>query len=415
MNPLHLYGWGIKIRVGNIEERSELWVKDGRQDNNEIKTYTFPPRQMPYDSIVVEGHSGYISMQALHWLARNNIPLFVMNYNGAVISQILPSIPIKADLRIAQIDASRDPKRKLSIAKALIEAKIARTLQVLDWLAERYDITREVQVTKHESMKLPKASAVTQLRTVEGRTARRYWEAYRKCMPEPLRFQGRMVKTKAMNAVDPVNLALNYGYGFLKCECRMAVNSVGLEPAIGFLHETSARQTRESLVYDLMEPFRFLVDLAVIQSFENGRLDTSSFYFAEQDYSYHFQLDAKGRFLDALREEFHSRVPYKEKPMRWDMVIREKAAQLGRYLAKVSNELDLCEPCPLLERDDNREVRETILSLTQSEARELGIGKSTLHYLRKRATSNRPFEVYARMNSALDKGKALTRMKSQAS
>jgi len=47
-------------------------------------------------------------MQALHWLARNNIPLYVMNYDGAIISQVLPSISVKADLRIAQIDASRD-------------------------------------------------------------------------------------------------------------------------------------------------------------------------------------------------------------------------------------------------------------------------------------------------------------------
>jgi hypothetical protein len=66
MNPLHLSGWDVKIRVSNIEERSELCVKDGRQDNNEIKTYVFPLREIPHDSIIIEGHSGYVSMQALH-------------------------------------------------------------------------------------------------------------------------------------------------------------------------------------------------------------------------------------------------------------------------------------------------------------------------------------------------------------
>ena len=402
MNPLHLSGWDVKIRVSNIEERSELWVKDGRQDNNEIKTYAFPPRQIPHDSIVVEGHSGYVSMQALHWLARNNIPLFIMNYDGAIISQVLPSIPIKADLRIAQIDASRDAKKKVTIAKALVQAKIARSLQLLDWLAERYDITREAQTTKHEAMKLPNASTVTQLRTVEGRTALRYWEAYRKCMPELLRFEGRMVKTKAMNAIDPVNLALNYGYGFLKCECRTAVNSVGLEPALGFLHEPADYMTRESLVYDLEEPFRWLVDLAVIQSFETGKLDTSSFYFAEQDYSYHFQLDAKGRFLDTLREQFHSRVNYKAKPMRWDTVIREKTVELGRYLTNASTGLDFSEPNPILQRAENEAVRKAILTLTQSEAKERGICKSTLHYLRRRARSERSFRIYGKVMEKID-------------
>jgi CRISPR-associated protein Cas1 len=214
-----------------------------------------------------------------------------------------------------------------------------------------------------------------------------------------------MVKTKAMNAIDPVNLALNYGYGFLKCECRTAVNSVGLEPALGFLHEPADYMTRESLVYDLEEPFRWLVDLAVIQSFETGRLDTDSFYFAEQDYSYHFQLDAKGRFLDALREQFHSRVQYKTKPMRWDTVIREKAMELGRYLAKPSNELDFSEPTPVLQRADNQAVREAILTLTQNEAKERGIGKSTLHYLRKRARDEKSFTVYGKV---LDKLQSTT-------
>ena len=40
---------------------------------------------------------------------------------------------------------------------------------------------------------------------------------------------------------------------------------------------------------------------------------------------------------------------------------------------------------PVLERTDNRVVREAILALTQSEARRHGIGKSTLHYLRQNA------------------------------
>jgi len=50
------------------------------------------------------------------------------------------------------------------------------------------------------------------------------------------------------NASDPVNAALNYGYGFLEGECRKAINSVGLEPSVGFLHDFSDYQTKQSLV-----------------------------------------------------------------------------------------------------------------------------------------------------------------------
>ena len=57
--------------------------------------------------------------------------------------------------------------------------------------------------------------------------------------------------------------------------------------------------------------------------------------------------------------------------------------------------LDFSEPAPILERTDNQLMREKILSLTQSEARSRGIGKSTLHYLRKEIESEKPFRVYS--------------------
>lgn len=73
-----------------------------------------------------------------------------------------------------------------------------------------------------------------------------------------------MTSSHQNNATDPVNAALNYGYGFLEGECRRAINAVGLEPSVGFLHDFSHYQTKQSLVYDLEEPFRWLVDLTVI-------------------------------------------------------------------------------------------------------------------------------------------------------
>ena len=60
-----------------------------------------------------------------------------MNYDGSIISSILPPAPIKADLHAAQFQAASDPKKKFTIAHALVKAKIARNLQVLDWLGER--------------------------------------------------------------------------------------------------------------------------------------------------------------------------------------------------------------------------------------------------------------------------------------
>jgi CRISPR-associated endonuclease Cas1 len=136
-----------------------------------------------------------------------------MNF-GSMICSILPLMPVKADLRAAQILAANDPnKKKFMIARTLVQAKIARSLQVLGWLSGHYDIPKEILVSKLEASKLRTAATVPVLRTIEGRVARRYWEAFGKVTSEHLDFQGRMTPSHQNNASDPVNLALNYAYG----------------------------------------------------------------------------------------------------------------------------------------------------------------------------------------------------------
>jgi len=129
-------------------------------------------------------------------------------------------------------------------------------------------------------------------------------------LPESLDYHGRMTSSHQNNASDRVNLALNYAYGVLEGECRAAINTVGLEPSVGFLHESSDYQTKQSLVYDLQEPFRWITDVAVIEAFESGLLDLPDFYFTGDDYRYRFETEAKRRFLDLLKERFNSEVGY---------------------------------------------------------------------------------------------------------
>jgi CRISPR-associated protein Cas1 len=196
---------------------------------------------------------------------------------------------------------------------------------------------------------------------------------------------------------------LNYAYDVLEGECRAAINAVGLEPSVSFLHETSNYQTKQSLVHDLQEPFRWIADMAVIEAFESGLLDLPDFYFTGDDYRYRFDPEAKQRFLDLLRERFNSGVKYKGRAFKWDTVIEQKATELGRFLVSRSRKLDFSEPSPTLYRTDDKELRRRIVSLSQSEARRLGIGKSTLHYLRKNAESTKPFNIYKRIESAFQR------------
>jgi CRISPR-associated protein Cas1 len=101
-----------------------------------------------------------------------------------------------------------------------------------------------------------------------------------------------------------------------------------------------------SFLGDLQEPFRWIADVAVMEAFESGVLDLPNFYFTGDDYRYRFELEAKQRFLDLLRERFNSGVRYKERALKWDTVIEQKTAELGRYLAGRNSGLDFSEPSP---------------------------------------------------------------------
>jgi hypothetical protein len=134
-----------------------------------------------------------------------------------------------------------------------------------------------------------------------------------------------------------------------------------------------------------------------MEAFESGVLDLPDFYFTGDGYRYRFAPEAKQRFLDVLRERFNSVVRYTGRALKWDTVVEQKTVELGHYLAGRSRKLDLSQPFPLLTRIDDHALRERILALSQSEARRLGIGKSTLHCLREKSRSGKSFKIYRKL------------------
>jgi hypothetical protein len=147
---------------------------------------------------------------------------------------------------------------------------------------------------------------------------------------------------------------------------------------------------------------RWTWDPTALEAHESGVLDLRDFYFTADDYRYQFELEAKRLFLGLLRERFNSGVRYKGRAFKWDTVIEQKTAELGRYLVGRSSDFDFSEPAPDLHMTDDKSLRRRILDLSQSGAQSLGIGRSTLHYLRRNATLERPFRVYGKVRQRLD-------------
>ena len=163
------------------------------------------------------------------------------------------------------------------------------------------------------------------------------------------------------------------------------------------LQEFADHKTKKLPVYDLQEPFRWIADVAVMEAFESGVLDLPHFYFTGDDYRYRFEPEAKRRFLEVLREQFNSGVRYSGRALKWDTVIEQKTVELSRYLVGRTGRLDFSEPSPNLHREDDQELRRRILSLSQSEARRIGIGKSTRYSMRKNVAGRGRFRVYRKV------------------
>jgi CRISPR-associated protein Cas1 len=103
------------------------------------------------------------------------------------------------------------------------------------------------------------------LLAVEGSSGRNYWSGVRLLLPKEVEFDIR----EHRGATDPVNSALNYGYGMLYTQVWGAIMNAGLEPFAGFLHVD--RPGKPSLVLDMVEEFRQpVVDCAVIAALGKG-------------------------------------------------------------------------------------------------------------------------------------------------
>ena len=408
MNPLLLVGFGSSLSVKN----RRLIVREGRfspltftryssGEFREPKSLKFRPRQLPYDSILVEGSSGMITFEAVRWLMHHNVPVFMLDYDGSLFSAIMPPQPIRGDLRRSQVEAHLDSEKRLTIARAFIEAKLEGSGQILDWLRESHDVEQGIRRFKKEAYELHKAKTVDDVRGVEGRAAEFYWQAFQKAVPSKLEFKSRSTRARnrQYNASDPVNALLNYGYAFLQSCVRRAINMTGLDASLGYLHEDKPATT--PLVYDFQEPYRWLVDCTVLRMVLPRAFSWDDFYFTGGDYRLRIKPPLLDRYAELLREQFNFGVMYGGKRLTWDTLILRKCQELARYLLGKTSRLDLSTPKPVLERSDTRVLREKILSLSSSDARSLRLGRSTVHYLRKRAREERPFKVYTPVLSRL--------------
>jgi len=342
MKILFLSGYGIDLSV----DSGRLIIRDGRDLNKEPTQTVLKPKGDEYDGIVIYGHSGNISLDAMRWLSKQNIPLTILNWDGRVLTNVLIPEMKQGVIRMAQYDAYRDGRR-LAIAKAIIEAKISSSIKVLDWIVTRYPEVKDTCQAHFDELGeyrpfLATARTPKEVMGIEGMVARNYWLIVQEIVDDKFGFEGRVTGKagKPMGAVDPVNVLFNYGYAMLETQCWIAINGNGLDPYVGFLHE--AAPYKAPLIYDLQEPFRWLVDVAVLRALENKEFKKSDFVLTE-NYNLRLKPQSTRRLIEKVNAEFISKVEYKGKSWEWSGIIQQKAGELSDFLKRKKRTLDFAQ------------------------------------------------------------------------
>jgi CRISP-associated protein Cas1 len=187
-----------------------------------------------------------------------------------------------------------------------------------------------------------RSKTVKEVMGVEEGLAGKYWNELSKSIPKKYEFCSRIDQyRRPMGSGDMVTTMLNYGYALLEAECLRVINSVGLDPHVGFLHEMTP--SKNSLAYDFQEPFRFFVDLAVISLVESGSMESKDFIRTE---NYNLRLKPTGarKIVSEFSNIMNKKVSYQGKESTWSYVIFLKVRELAQYLTSKKEKLDLLSP-----------------------------------------------------------------------
>ncbi|MDH3203137.1 MAG: CRISPR-associated endonuclease Cas1 [Nitrosopumilus sp.] len=405
MNPLLITGFGTSI---NVDKRKLIIT-------NKLKgtRLEFFPHKISHDGIIIDGHTGNITFEAMRWLSKHNINLTLLNWNGQLLANVMSEQPKSGKLRIKQYQKYLDDADRFEIALKIVQAKVEQSLNLLEELSKYYESVDFVKIRKSvekedlfllgimkNSEKQAISKSIKQLMTYEGRIAGIYHDnltAIFNQLYSEFNFTGRKnkINSRNYNASDEINALLNYGYAILESEIRKAINRIGLDYSIGFLHEIN--QSRTPLVYDIQELFRWLIDVSVIQLLEEKKIKKSDFIITE---NYHTRLgeDVAKLLIEKINSNFNAKYNYKNgKNYSYQVILQDNLQQLTNFIVDKKKEFDFIIPKIKLNRNDNLELREKILNMTSEERKELGINKSTLWYIQKNLSDGKTPKIYEKI------------------
>ncbi len=212
--------------------------------------------------IVCFGSIG-VSPALMGHCAERGVCISLMGRNGRFLARVEGPVSGNVLLRRSQYRATDNAEQTAALASHIVTGKVLNQRTVVrralrdhgtnnqaDWSARLSTCERRLSDAARRSAQSRDVNAT---RGIEGEAARIYYSVFDDLVRNDqasFTFSGRSRRPP----LDPLNALLSFVYALLVHDCRSALESVGLDPAVGFLHRE--RPGRPSLALDLMEELR---------------------------------------------------------------------------------------------------------------------------------------------------------------
>lgn len=289
------------------------------------------------DGIVCFGYRG-TSPALMGACAERNISLCYLSPQGKFLARVTGKTKGNVLLREQQYFSGKDENVSLAVAKNCIIGKVYNAR----WVLERAIRDHRMQIdeervkkasdTLKENLKLiQNAETKEQLRGYEGESASIYFGVFDELIlqqKKDFKFNGRNKRPPQ----DNVNAMLSFVYTLLTNQIASALECVGLDPYVGYLH--TDRPGRASLALDMIEEFRAVYADRFVLSLINKKIVNSKNFSRKENGAVLMDDDLRKKILIEWQERKKEVIthPFLKEKVEWGMVPYVQAMLLARYL-----------------------------------------------------------------------------------
>lgn len=278
--PLILCGHGVSLRV----ENGTLAIRDGfTHYPQERATHRFFPgnRDIPERILLLDG-SGTLSFDVLSWLGEQGVALARVKWTGevAIVASGTGYAADRAKVQWQQ-DQNADEAKRIAFTADLIRRKLIASIATLEnHVPETRKRAVALEWHRNGIVRLDRGSfaTVNDVRGIEAQAASLYFKSWQGL---PIAWKGKRAvpddwhcydirssmangsKPQNRAASHPVNAMLNYAYAVKLAQMQIQAIADGYDPTIGIMHH--GRRGKPAYIFDLIEPERPKVDVAILQ------------------------------------------------------------------------------------------------------------------------------------------------------